>query len=194
MNDGMPNDVHVFTPDRDVLLEAMLLLLEEAERTKQELTGYEVVKSLFIADLDHLDEHGRPITFDNYWAMEHGPVGDLAYDMLKPDFDWSVHGMTSAPWTRRRSTGRKAFFSAPRRPANRRYLSKTDVRALLGALTKVRSLEFGGVRKQTHENPAYIAAWGLGEAKAVAMDPRLLFAERDDELIAELAYASGSNR
>ena len=50
-----------------------------------QITQYDIVKSLFLADKAHLNRYGRPITFDNYFAMKDGPVPNLAYNLLKRD-------------------------------------------------------------------------------------------------------------
>jgi len=40
-------------------------------------------KLLYFADKRHLLRYGRPITGDNYFAMDHGPVPEQAYDIIK---------------------------------------------------------------------------------------------------------------
>lgn len=186
----MRSDLPKFMPDEAKILEAVLLILEEAEARGYEISQYDIAKSVFLADEKHLDEQGRPITFDNYKAMEHGPVPDRTYDMLKPEFDWRRLGLGAAPWVRTPSAGKKAIFSNPSRAANRRRLSGTDVDALVDALVKVKTLGFQKVRQLTHRHPAYRAAWGSGEAKSVHMDPRLIPSWRDADLISDLAHAS----
>ena len=186
MRPGLP----VFQPDEGKILEAVLLLLEEAQARQLELTQYDMVKSVLLADKRHLDEQGRPVTFDNYKAMEHGPVPDRTYDMLRPGFDWSRLGLADAPWVRTATDGLKAIFSRPARPANRRRLSRSDVSALISALEQVKSMTLGELKGLTHTMPAYIEAWGTGSAKSVHMDLRLLPSWRDDDLIDNLAHAS----
>lgn len=186
----MRSDLPTFTPDDGKILEAILLLIEEAEARNFELTQYDIVKSVFLADERHLDEQGRPVTFDNYKAMEHGPVPDRTYDMLSPGFDWARLGLAGAPWLRTASKRRKAFFTRPARAANRRRLSGTDVDALVDALVRVKTLGFRKVRQLTHRHPAYLAAWGAGEAKSAHIDLRLIPGWRDPDLIDDLVFAS----
>lgn len=180
-------------PNRARLLEAILYLIEEAARRQLYVTMYDIVKSLFIADTKHLNLHGRPVTFDNYVAMENGPVASEAYDMLKPTYDWfNRMGLNAAPWSRRRSPsdGPNAFRYDANRPANRKKLSQTDLEALNEGLTLVKSLKFGGVKDFTHRHRAYLGAWKEGAGKVFDMDYRLLLDEDDEELLLELVDAS----
>jgi uncharacterized phage-associated protein len=41
-----------------------------------------LLKLLYLADRKALVEHGRPITFDRYVAMKHGPVLSQVYDLM----------------------------------------------------------------------------------------------------------------
>lgn len=178
-------------PSRSRILESVLFLIEEAERRGIALTQYDIAKSVFLADTDHLNRFGRPVTFDNFVAMQYGPVPSETYDMLKADYDWSGKlGMVSAPWTRR-SAGGKAFqYLKPKRSANLRVLSKTDVEALGEALTLVKSLGFGGVKDHTHKHPAYVAAWKPERGAVFDMDYRKLLDQDDPALLGDLVHAS----
>ena len=64
-------------------LAAICHVIGLAEKSEYQLTQYDIVKTLFLADRQHLNEFGRPITFDNYVAMTHGPVPSCSYDLLK---------------------------------------------------------------------------------------------------------------
>jgi hypothetical protein len=44
-----------------------------------------VLKVLFFADVNHLNNYGRPIVGDDYVALPHGPVPQTTYDILKAD-------------------------------------------------------------------------------------------------------------
>src|SRR6266446_7375344 len=72
-------------PNQGRIVEAILFIFAEACERKIAVTQYDIVKSLFLADRAHLNKYGRPITFDNYVAMEHGPVPSTAYNFLKED-------------------------------------------------------------------------------------------------------------
>lgn len=181
-------------PNRTKIVEAILLLIEEAYRHSRTLTQYEIVKSLFIADFWHLKKFGRPVTFDNYVAMKFGPVPSEAYDMLKSNYVWrGIPAPDGWPlWDRKAIEGSTvAHFENPRRPANRRKLSETDIGELTEALSLVMKLGFGGVRDWTHLNPAYVDAWeARGARNSNTMKYELLLDGGDKELVADLAHAS----
>lgn len=182
-------------PNLRRILEAILVLIEEAGQKGAAVTQYEVAKAIFLADVDHLNKYGRPVTFDNYVAMRFGPVPRQTYDMLKPAYvprrelsdSWPLWDRESAP-----ECGPKAFkFVRPRRPANRKLLSKSDVSALCEALDVVKSLGFAGLRDHTHKHPAYVKAWkGDGDRKAYDIDYSLLLSVKDDDLLHDLEHAS----
>lgn len=180
-------------PNRPRLLESILYLLSEAERRNTYLTQYEIVKALFVADTSHLNNHGRPVTFDNYVAMENGPVASEAYDMLKPDYNWrATLNLDEAPWTRVLSPadGAKSYRYVRQREPNTRKISRTDMEALGEGITLVKAKGFRGVKDWTHRHRAYEAAWREGEGKAFDMDYRLLLDHDDPELLEEIAEAS----
>ena len=47
-----------------------------------------LVKLLFLADKYHIINYGRTVTGDEYWAMDYGPVGSAAKDILSMDKDF----------------------------------------------------------------------------------------------------------
>ncbi|WP_456816182.1 type II toxin-antitoxin system antitoxin SocA domain-containing protein [Bradyrhizobium sp. USDA 4508] len=174
----------------------MLYLINEAERRKTYVTEYDVVKSIFLADVAHLNQYARPVTFDNFVAMEHGPVPSATRDVLQPEFNPLFHfGDEAWPlWTRERSPedgGLAHRLVNPKRRENLRVLSDTDVHALSDALSVVKSLKFAGVRDETHKHPAYTEAWSRrGDKKAAEMDYAKLLDAEDDELIEDLVFSS----
>jgi uncharacterized phage-associated protein len=46
-----------------------------------------LIKLLYLADRVALLKHGRPITFDWYFSMDHGPVLSFTYDKIKAQPD-----------------------------------------------------------------------------------------------------------
>ena len=170
-------------PNRAKIIEAILFLISEADKSNKPITQCDIVKSIFLADRRHLNEFGRPVTFDNYCAMEHGPVPSLAYDILKSTDDF--------PWTRSDTdTARKNYHTA-RRAVDEDVLSPSDMKVLSDALTTVRSLGFGQIKKLTHEDPAYVDAWDPEEGRAAfEMSYSLLFDAPNVEKSLDLAHAS----
>ena len=177
------------------ILEAILFLISEAEKRGLYVTEYDIDKAVFVADVDHLNKHGRPITFDNYVAMKAGPVPSTTRDVLQPRFDAKHYYAESwPPWERVPSPadGSKAFkFIRPKRPPNLRVLSETDVTALSEALTLVKGLKFKGMRDYTHKHPAYLDAWPKGaQDGSYPMDYVRLLDVPDEDVVEDLVYSS----
>lgn len=181
-------------PNLKKILEAILLLIEHARDEKLTLTQYDIVKTLFVADTFHLTRYGRPITFDNYVAMKFGPVPSAAYDMLKPSYAGEkLLGEEVWPLWDAEPVGKSSTlnFSKPKRKANRKRLSETDISALMEALHLIKAKTFEEIRDWTHLHPAYKAAWKEGgDKKSYPMEYRLLIKGTDGDLAVELAHAS----
>jgi len=180
-------------PNKRKLLEAIVYLIERGEREGQPLTQYQIVKSLFLADTAHLNRYGRPITFDNYSALEFGPVPEEAYDMLKPTYSWRLKFEAEGPpWERvPAGQGSACHYVSLKRPPNLRVLSRSDIQYLSAALDRVRELGFGGIRDETHTHPAYVEAWERrGDGMRAPIDYALLLEDADREAVEDLAFAS----
>jgi uncharacterized phage-associated protein len=190
MSDYMPLPEIRFRPKEPKILEAVLFLIQECAQTRGHAPSqYDIVKTIFLADRAHLNNYGRPITFDNYVAMTHGPVPSFTYDLLKPTFDFGrVYGDPRPPWTVERVGNISRFVGVARSP-NLRVLSKTDIDALRDALATIMSLSFSQVRKLTHQDAAYLDAWqGDGEAQSYPMRYALLLEEPEPDRIEDLAH------
>jgi hypothetical protein len=185
-----------FRPNHRKILEAILYLINEAVRRNVYVTEYDIDKSIFLADVAHLNQYGRPITFDNFVAMRHGPVPSTTRDMLQPGFNSRSQfaAETWPPWDRVKSPedGDLAYkFINPKRKENRRVLSETDISQLAEALAVVKSLKFAGVKAETHKHPAYTEAWARrGDMKAPDIDYGKLLDAQDDDLIEDLVFSS----
>lgn len=164
--------------------EAIVFLIGLGARQNKALSQYDIVKALFLADRRHLNEYGRPVIFDNYTAMEHGPVPSLAYDFLKSN--------DAMPWKKDKAEKAKFHFHSPEREADEELLSPSDFDALSDALTTVKSLGFAQIRKLTHEDQAYVDAWDPedGSRKAFDMSYAMLFDVPSLDKALELAFAS----
>ena len=180
-------------PATDKLIESILFLIAQASERNYQLTQYDIVKSLFFADKSHLNRFGRPITFDNYVAMPNGPVPSRAYAILKNEIEPATLGLESFPWDR--TTGEHAnpkacLFKNPKRAPSEDILSESDMEALSDAFATVKSLTFGQIRKLTHDDPAYITAWGEGESNNAPISYGMLFDIPDFEEAEHLQFVS----
>lgn len=177
-----------FQVNKEKVVNALLFLIGEANKRGQSPSQYELVKAVFLADRAHLNKYGRPITFDQYVAMNHGPVPSFAYDCLKSNFQWSVMGLDAAPWISA-ADGKVHRFSVSANEPDLRKLSTSDQRCLADAVGTVLSLTFSQLRRLTHDDDAYIAAWRDEEdTYAFPMDMTLLLDEDDEGAIEDIRY------
>ena len=192
MDDHCPQHVKL-TPNVNRILAALYHLMNIAKARGKTVSQYDLVKTLFLADRAHLNEWGRPITYDNYTAMFHGPVPSLAYDFLKGN-EKTLHDyhIQALPWKAiDQPKAVKHFFPIENALNVQGYLSQSDTDVLEDALGTVLRLGFGQIRKLTHEDPAYVDAWRDDGGKAAYdMKLGLLFEEPNFEQAAMLAEYS----
>lgn len=65
--------------NKDKAKAAVLFILQELKTAD----FIRIFKILYFAEREHLVKWGRPITFDKYIAMEHGPVPSVIFDVFK---------------------------------------------------------------------------------------------------------------
>lgn len=119
---------------------------------KPGITKKEICKLLFFADKEHLLKYGRPITGDQYYALEQGPVPTRGLDALNEKGDQEnidavrKFGKLSG-WT----------FQLENQP-DLRALSKTDVKTLDNIIVKFGRLPAWKLEELSHREPAWIKA------------------------------------
>jgi uncharacterized phage-associated protein len=174
------------TPNRAKIIEAILYLIRCGEAEGMILTQYDIVKSMFIADDNHLKAWGRPVSFDNYVAMKHGPVPRATYDIL--------NSTSELLWDRipvPHVSPKAIRFTNIRRDPDESRLSRSDRDELLAALRTVKALKFGGVRDFTHRHAAYRNAWSdSGARNAYPILYIDMIPEGDAQLLDEIVHAS----
>jgi uncharacterized phage-associated protein len=179
-------------PAANKIIEAILTIIRAAEQHGKQVSQYDIVKSLFLADRAHLNQFGRPITFDNYYAMKHGPVPTFAYDLLKGNEGaWAVADAPK-PWTCSNVPGKSYSYFHSQRVPDDNALSPSEVDLLEASVQTVTSLGFGQVRKLTHEDSAYVDAWEDDENGngSFPMSLSMLFDVPNTELASELSFIS----
>ena len=123
------------------------------------VTRYFACKTLYFADVAHLNDFGCPISGDKYVAMKNGPVPSFFYNLmknetldgdLKKDFDISIKTIEVK--------GEKSFEIKALRKANLDCFSKCETDYLKQALDYCKSKSFGELQEETHQHPAWINA------------------------------------
>jgi len=182
------------TPNVERIIAAISYVIDEARERGYRVTQYDISKSLFLADRSHLNKFGRPVTFDNYVAMENGPVPSLSYDFLKEDAGAIRRYRVAIPWTRTPApdiSPRAYSYEISKTQVITDALSPSDLDELRAAIIVVKSLGFQQVRRLTHDDQAYIEAWdGEAEAKNNHMSLSLMFDVPNEEAAKELAFLS----
>lgn len=180
-------------PSVSRIVAALYFLMTEAQSRQKAVSQYDLVKALFLADRAHLNRWGRPVTFDNYCAMFHGPVPSLAYDLLKGN-EKALHDscLNDVPWrSSRHWNSTRHYLPVEGALDPNDFLSESDIEVLKDSLSVVHSLGFAQIRRLTHEDPAYVDAWlPDGGRAAYAMKLGLLFDEPNFEQAATLAEHS----
>ncbi len=67
-----------FRPKIGKIVELLLYLAHKRPGADK----YQAVKFLYLADKEHFSRYGRPITFEDYYALWYGPVASNALDLL----------------------------------------------------------------------------------------------------------------
>jgi uncharacterized phage-associated protein len=163
------------------ILAAISYVIAIGEKRGMDVTQYDILKTFFIADRSHLNQYGRPVTFDNYYAMRAGPVPSVTYDLLKESTStlqrFHLHHL---PWDRQAGSGAVFHYGKPDTSRIDEALSESDKLALSDALSIIKGLTFRQIVELTHNDPAYVEAWKTEDArKAYPMSLGMFFDSPD---------------
>lgn len=143
------------------------------------MTQYYIGKIMFFADREHLVDYGRPITGDRYVAMEHGPVPSAIRDLLKTDSGYpdQILDELFARVEIKADGNKQHVFSKNAGEFPR--LSGSDKEYLKTSLQKYGNMSFTQLKRISHKDPAYEAAWEKSGA-ANEIDIELWFDDFED--------------
>jgi len=124
---------------------------------------YNVLKCLYYADRKHLQEYGRQIYGETFYALEHGPVPSAAYEIVK-----YVNG--KAKWDLQFPEAFELLevddhYLSARGAVDTDLLSRSDMACLLDAARKYGAMPFGRLKKLSHQGKAFANADPNGEMK-----------------------------
>lgn len=151
---------------------------------KPGITQFYIGKVMFFADREHVLDYGRPITGDRYVAMEHGPVPSAIRDLLKVDSgypDEMIEVLHSRIGIKHEGNKQHIYSKGNSAFPN---LSGSDKEYLENALNTYGSMSFTELKRISHQDPAFNAAWEmLGNANE--MDIELWLDDFDDPEVAK---------
>ena len=84
-----------FKPRLEKIVELLLYLAHSRPNADK----YQAVKFFYLADREHLIRYGRPVTYEQYFALSYGPVASTALDILNGK-TWPLEalGLDSLPF------------------------------------------------------------------------------------------------
>ena len=155
-----------YKPKFDKIVELLLYMVHVRPNADQ----YQAVKFLYLADCEHLNRYGRPITFETYCALLYGPVASHALNMIKGDrITLRKAGIDKLP-IKMKKLDKIIYLRAPEREVNYDVFSKSDLKVFDEILKKYGAKNFGQLYEITHSHFAYKNAWQRrGSSKSVPM-------------------------
>lgn len=123
---------------------------------------YWVLKSIYYADKFHLERYGQQLFDESYYAMVHGPVPSLAYDIVKcaRGVGWYIFDDPKPKDALEVPNNKKII---PKRSPALEFLSASDLECLDDGHEFVKDMSFSRLKRTSHDD-----AW-----KAVEQDEEM---------------------
>jgi uncharacterized phage-associated protein len=156
---------------------------------------YQAVKFFYLADREHLNRYGRPISFENYYAMSYGPVASTVLDLLNGNLGAAkAVGIDKLPFATEigeaKNGSETTFIRKPFRKVNYDLFSKSDIEVFDEIVDKYRDSSFDDLFKATHEHFAWLNAWTKrkqGERAEMYYDEMIEDKERRAQLVEDVS-------
>jgi uncharacterized phage-associated protein len=151
-----------FRPNLAKIVELLLYLAHK----KPGADKYQAVKFFYLADREHINRYGRPITSEVYFALPYGPVASKAKELLEND-KWTMKraGLKELPFETEKVSrpgpdkGDLVIIGKPKREVDIELFSRSDLRVFDEVLKEYGDLDFDALYKLTHDHVAYKKAW-----------------------------------
>lgn len=112
---------------------------------------YHAFKILYFAEMKHLAKWGSGIVPDEFCALKYGPVPTHLYDAVK-ELNHPRMGLSEELSEVIQFAGEDApNVLLPKREAQLKYLSKSEIEALEQSIEENKSLTFGQLMKKSHD-------------------------------------------
>lgn len=181
-----------FQPNLPKIAELLLYLAHQKPGSDK----YQAVKFFYLADREHLNLHGRPITSESYFALPYGPVASTAKDLLeeKPRIMKAL-GLQRLPFetelVQRLGPDQSPLIiiRKPLREVDLDLFSRSDLRVFDEVLKRYGEYDFAELYRLTHTHLAYRSAWGrrgTSRASKMTYDEMIEGAERKSEIVGDI--------
>ncbi len=135
--------------ETSTIIEAIHYVLKKIKKADK----IKLVKLIYLADKYHLIRYGRTITNDDYYAMEHGPVGTTVKEVLNFDeFNMSKKALKYAS-SLIEKVDKNNFKAIPDAKNDFDMLSDTDMEVLDFIVEKFGKMRQWQLRDYTHKYP-----------------------------------------
>ena len=112
---------------------------------------YHVFKILYFAEMRHLAKWGSGIVPDEFCALKYGPVPTRLYDAVK-ELNQPSMALAECLSAVIQFAGEDApNVLLPKRKANLKFLSKSEIEALEQSIEENKSLTFGQLMRKSHD-------------------------------------------
>lgn len=148
-----------FRPKLDKIVELLLYLATVRPGSDK----YQAVKFFYLADREHLNRYGRPITQEIYFALPYGPVASKAMDLLNGDA-WVMKEahIDELPFETEeavRNNKKTLVLKNPHRAVDFDLFSKSDIKIFDEIIANFGDKNFDELYELTHGHYAYKKAW-----------------------------------
>jgi uncharacterized phage-associated protein len=181
-----------FRPNAAKIVELLLYLAHKRPGTDK----YQAVKFFYLADREHLNRYGRPITSERYFALKYGPVASTVKDLMeRNEITMRKVGLKSLPFdlvdVQARGPENKPFttIANPHREFDAEAFSRSDLRVFDEILEKHGHLDFDALYNLTHSHTAYKKAWAArgGSARSpMAYEDMIESDQKRESILADI--------
>lgn len=173
----MTTNIHFKTNPKKAVESALWLI----ERAGGEMNLYNLLKSIFCAECNHINEYGVPIYGDSYVAMRHGTVASCLYDIIKGDM-LEIAYLEEEPL----NYNKKTYIVTGNRLPYLDELSQSNIESLEYGFKEYGNLSFTEVREKNHKNDAWEIIWNNSPNSPIPIEMLI----DDKEIISELSQYS----
>jgi uncharacterized phage-associated protein len=135
----------IFDSHRASQLAAYLLSLSPGRRMNYML----LLKMLYLADRESLKEEGVPLTGDDAYALDYGPVLSKIYDLIRPTAQSRLSEKERAVWESHLAT--EGYDLVLKHPAGTDELSRYEKELLAGVHARCQAADPFDLSEQTHD-------------------------------------------